>query len=108
MFFPIWIQKSYGNWTTYGGGGFWYFPNNSKKNSVYAGWLLQYDFSKILTLGGELYYQYLKPGYQPNSFGYNFGGFVNFTEEHHLIFTIGKVFSGGNYYTGYFGYLIAI
>ncbi len=38
---PVWIQKSYGKWTTYGGGGYWVARGSGNQNSWYAGWLLQ-------------------------------------------------------------------
>ncbi len=43
-YIPIWIQKSWGNWTTYGGGGFWYNPVPDQKNWIFTGWELQYRF----------------------------------------------------------------
>jgi hypothetical protein len=29
VFLPVWIQKDFGDWTTYGGGGYWFNQNNS-------------------------------------------------------------------------------
>ncbi|MDA8105425.1 MAG: hypothetical protein M0Z71_08585 [Nitrospiraceae bacterium] len=54
-FFPVWVQKSWGPWTTYGGGGYWYHPGKYNKNYWFAGWLLQRDFSKMLVLGAEVF-----------------------------------------------------
>ena len=43
VFLPIWLQKSFGDWTTYGGGGYWFNQSErlGDKNYWYAGWLLQ-------------------------------------------------------------------
>jgi hypothetical protein len=52
---PIWAQKSWGHWTTYGGGGYQIVPQIGYRNFTYGGWLLQRDIGKKLTLGAEVY-----------------------------------------------------
>lgn len=52
---PLWLQKSWGKWTTYGGGGYQITPQTDFNNFFYGGWLLQRDIGKKLTLGGEIY-----------------------------------------------------
>ena len=54
-FLPIWLQKSWSDWTTYGGGGYWINPGGGNKNYWFAGWLLQRQVTKQLALGGELF-----------------------------------------------------
>jgi hypothetical protein len=41
VFLPIWIQKDFGKWTTYGGSGYWISPGLGNRNYWFAGWLLQ-------------------------------------------------------------------
>jgi len=54
---PIWIQKTKGPWTTYGGGGETVFAHvPGYRNYPFAGWLLQRDLGKKLTLGTEVFY----------------------------------------------------
>jgi hypothetical protein len=54
---PLWAQKSFGPWTTYGGGGATVFSDSpGYKNYPFAGWLLQRDIGKKLTLGTEVFY----------------------------------------------------
>ena len=50
-YIPVWIQKSWGKFTTYGGGGFWYNPGTGNRNWIFAGWEAQYDFSSVVTVG---------------------------------------------------------
>lgn len=52
---PVWLQKSFGHWTTYGGVG--ENVNNAPgfRNFTYGGWLVQRDISKKLTLGTEIF-----------------------------------------------------
>ena len=56
---PLWLQKSWGpddrQWTSYGGGGYTIVPQDGFVNFPFAGWLLQRQLSKKLTLGSELY-----------------------------------------------------
>ncbi len=52
---PIWVQKSWGHWTTYGGAGYQIVPQTGYRNFTYGGWLLQRDIGKKLTLGAEVF-----------------------------------------------------
>lgn len=54
---PIWVQKSFGPWTTYGGAGETLFDHvPGYRDFPFAGWLLQRDVGNKLTLGGEAFY----------------------------------------------------
>jgi hypothetical protein len=52
---PVWVQKSWGHWTTYGGAGYQIVRQTQYRNFTYGGWLLQRDLGKKLTLGAEVY-----------------------------------------------------
>ena len=52
---PLWIQKSWGPWTSYGGGGAAVVPQEGYKNFPFAGWLVQRQMNKKLMLGVELF-----------------------------------------------------
>lgn len=52
---PIWAQKSFGPWTTYGGAGEEIVPQTGFHNFPYGGWLVQRDIGKKLTLGTEVF-----------------------------------------------------
>jgi hypothetical protein len=53
---PLWAQKSFGRWTTYGGGGITIVRAAGYRNFPYAGWLVQRDLGKKVTLGTEVFY----------------------------------------------------
>ena len=53
---PIWVQKSFGPWTTYGGAGVALFSTPGYRDYPFAGWLVQRDLGKKLTLGTEVFY----------------------------------------------------
>lgn len=52
---PVWVQKSWGPWTAYGGVGEEIVPQTGFKNFTYTGWLLQRDIGKKWTLGTEVF-----------------------------------------------------
>jgi hypothetical protein len=56
---PLWFQKSWGpedtQWTTYGGGGETIVPQDGYKNFPFAGWLVQKQLNKKISLGAELF-----------------------------------------------------
>jgi hypothetical protein len=105
---PAWVQKSWGKLTTYAGGGFWYNPGVGQKNWLFSGWEAQYDFSEVVTLGGELYYQTADSQDSGSSGGFNFGGFINLNENNHILFSLGHSISGRATITGYIGYQLTI
>src|SRR5665213_2873048 len=53
---PIWAQKSFGPWTTYGGGGMTVVNTPGYRNFPFLGWLVQRDLGKKWTLGTEVFY----------------------------------------------------
>ena len=53
---PLWAQKSFGPWTTYGGGGEAVVPVKGFRNYPFAGGLLQRELGKRLTLATEVFY----------------------------------------------------
>ena len=81
VFIPVWIQKSWGKFTTYGGAGYWINPGTGNKNYSFAGLEAQYDLSRIFTLGGEAYYQTPDKIDGKPVAGFNIGGFINFSEK---------------------------
>jgi hypothetical protein len=107
-YLPVWIQKSWGNLTAYGGGGVWYNPGPDHKNWAFTGWELQYDFSKLVTLGSEIYYQTAEIQNSESNAGFNVGGFVNLNTLHHILFSFGRSLSGETTFTGYIGYQLTI
>src|SRR5271170_5995914 len=53
---PLWVQKSFGPWTTYGGGGATVVNAPGYRNFAFAGWLVERDLGKKVTLGTEVFY----------------------------------------------------
>jgi Putative MetA-pathway of phenol degradation len=104
-FFPVWIQKDFGRWTTYGGGGYWINPGAGNKNYWFTGILLQYSFSESVYLGGELFYQTADTTDGENSVGFNVGGSASLGGHLQLLFSAGRGLTNpsGNRFSYYMG-----
>lgn len=100
---PLWLQKSWGPWTTYGGVGYVINPASRQRNHWFGGWLLQRDFGERLTLGGEIFAQG-KSSEDLRSFAvFNLGGFFKITRNLQLLFTGGHTLAGDRHTIGYLG-----
>lgn len=108
IFIPLWAQKSFHKFTTYGGLGYWINPGKDNRNSVFSGWEIQYDFSKVLMLGGEIYFQSADAVDSKAVAAFNIGGSINTSEKMHLIFSFGHSLTNKNFFTAYLGLLWTI
>lgn len=95
---PLWAQKSFGPWTTYGGGGATVFSVPGYRNYPFAGWLVQRDIGKKWTLGTEVFYHGpegpLAPQTRPATL-VDFGGYYKFRDPgFQLLFCYGHTAVG--------------
>jgi hypothetical protein len=105
---PLWIQKSWGPWTSYGGGGWALNAAPGQRNYGFAGWLVQRDLGDKLSLGAEVFRQGASTVSGTGSTLANFGGTLKFTPDFNLLFSAGRSVSGprstvwylGLYWTG--------
>ncbi len=104
FFLPLWVQKSSGPWTTYGGGGYWSNPGSGSKNFWQLGWLVQRDLNEAITLGAEIFYFSKDSVDGHERVGYNIGGIFNVSEAHHILFSGGSDLTGDNRLSLYLGY----
>lgn len=100
--FPIWLQKSWGKWTTYGGGGYAVNTASDQKNFPFAGWLVERDLSPAVSVGGELYYQGPQYTGDQHSTFYNLGSNITLSDGFGLFFSLGHTLSGDNASVAYF------
>jgi hypothetical protein len=103
-FLPVWLQKSWGPWTTYGGAGYWVNPGEGNRDWWQFGWQIQREITKMLTLGTELYYRTASTENGKDTAGYTLGAIINITENHHILLSAGQDINGPNYLSAYIGY----
>ena len=100
---PVWIQKSWGPWKTYGGGGVALNNAPGSQNYGFGGWLLQRDLSSKFTLGAEVF------GQGANAVGsrgytvYNVGGYYNVSSQLSVLFSVGHSMAGEQHAVHYLG-----
>ena len=104
VYVPLWLQKSFGKWTTYGGYGWWRNPGEGQRNWSYTGWLLQREVAESLTLGGEVFRTTASTQDGSNAVGWNLGAVINLNEHHHILVSAGRNFSGPSETHAYLGY----
>jgi hypothetical protein len=105
---PLWAQKSFGPWTTYGGGGETVFSNSSGyKSYAFAGWLVQRDIGKKFTLGSEAFYhgaEGLGTAQTKSATLLDFGGYYKFRDPgFQLLFAYGHTVAGQSENYAYVG-----
>jgi hypothetical protein len=106
-FLPVWLQKSAGPWTTFGGGGLWFNPGAGNRDYWYFGWEVQRRIAS-LALGTELFYT------TPNKVGgdanlrFNIGTIYDLTEHHHLLISAGRSIVGSSLFQSYVAYQLTL
>lgn len=103
-FLPLWLQKSFGPWTTYGGGGYWINPGEGNRNWWFTGWEIQRQINSRLMLGVEVFHETSKEEGAGSATGFNVGAIVNLSELQHLLFSAGHSVQGPGEFHTYIAY----
>jgi hypothetical protein len=106
VYLPLWLQKDIGNWTIYGGAGYWINPGAGNKNWTFSGLLIQYNFASDFFLGAEIFHQTPSTNSTPQNTGIHIGGGIPVGLNSQLIFSA----DAGNGITSYkhFAYYVGI
>jgi hypothetical protein len=108
VFLPLWVQKSLGKWTTYGGGGYWINPGEGNRNWWFAGWQAQMQLTPSFAPGVEIYYQSpAQAGARPEVL-FNVGFVLDFGEHHHLLASAGGAITGCDCRQAYLAYQLTL
>jgi len=121
VYLPLWLQKSVGDWQSFGGGGYWFNRAGDSRDYWFAGWALLNKVTPHWTLGGELFHQSADleraPAQGGNgistraSSGFNLGGYYNIDDDRHLMFTFGRGLQNSsetNQFSVYVGYQLIL
>jgi len=94
-FLPVWAQKSWGNWTIYGGAGYGLNSFHGRGNWGFGGAVLQNQVLTNLLLGVEVYHQtQANPDFPNSGTAFNVGGVFDFNDSEHLLFSFGRSIDG--------------
>ncbi len=89
-YFPVWAQKSFGPWTTFGGGGYWINPGTDDRNYWFAGWALLRRVLPDLQLGAELFHQAASVAGERSQTSYNGAFLYDLDDNWHLVGSAGS------------------
>ena len=103
-FLPLWLQKSVGKWTAYGGGGYWINPGAHNRNWGFTGLVIQRQVLPNLTPGIEIFHGSSQQTGQPAETGFDLGMVWDLSDVQHIMFSAGPTFGGPNQLQGYFAY----
>ncbi len=101
IFLPLWLQKSSGPWTTYGGAGYWINPGAGNRNWWYFGWLLQREVYSGFTLGTEIFHETTSEAGGESDTKVNVGAIYDFNETYHLLLSTGHTVQGPGSFQAY-------
>ena len=101
---PVWLQKTWGTWTTYGGGGYGINPGPGFQNYGFVGAVVQKQVTKPLLVGVEVYHQTAMVVDGRGDTAFNVGTVYDFSEMHHLLFSAGRSINGPTNFQCYLAY----
>jgi hypothetical protein len=103
-FLPLWVQKSFGDWTVYGGGGYGINPGAGNENWGFGGLVVQRHVTKNVLLGAEVYHRTTIAIGSRSDTAFNLGTVIDFTEHQHLLFSAGRSIDGPTDFQVYVAY----
>jgi hypothetical protein len=107
VFLPIWLQKDFDPWTVYGGGGYWINPGVGNKNYGFFGVALWRKVTEKLNVGVEVFHQTSSADGVKESTGFNVGTTYDFSENWHLLSSVGTGMQNRST-TNQFSYYLAL
>ena len=106
IFLPVWIQKSWGDWQSYGGGGYWINKAPNAGDHWYFGWALQKNISDQFSFGGEIFHETEQLPADTTNTGVSLGGTYNLDQHSRLLMSFGRSLTGlsAQRYSSYVAY----
>jgi hypothetical protein len=101
---PVWVQKSFGPFTTYGGGG---IRLATEGTALVFGWLAQRQIWNWLTSGAEVFITVPLAGEAVQT-QFNMGFIVDLSEQHHLLLSAGPSFGTEDRAQAYLAYQLTL
>jgi hypothetical protein len=90
IFLPLWLQKDFGPWTAYGGGGYWINPGVGNRNYGFVGAALWRKTTDRLHLGIEIFHQSSPALAVKASTGLDVGVIYDLSETWHVLAAVGS------------------
>jgi hypothetical protein len=100
---PVWVQKSFGPWTTYGGGGYTFNRATDGTDYPFGGWLLQRQLTPGLAIAGEVFALGRTSPTAPGTAIVNVGGQWELAHGLSLLGSVGHSVAGARHTVAYLG-----
>jgi hypothetical protein len=104
LFLPLWLQKSYGQWTTYGGGGYWINPGRGNHGWGYFGWQVQRQVLPEVNVGAEVFHTTTQATDGGPETRFNVGLVLDLSDLQHVLLSAGRGLRGPNEFQSYVAY----
>ena len=82
---PVWLERDWGAWSSFGGGGCALNHGGDSRNYCLASWALAYQLRPDLQLGAELVYQSPDTYGMPSALSAGAGARYDFNKTYHLL-----------------------
>ena len=105
---PLWVQKSMGPWSSYGGGGYAWNPGAGNRDYWIIGWQTQRHLSELATLGAELFYTTADHVGGSGTLRGNLGLILDLSPHHHVLASAGGGITGDTRFLGYLAYQLTL
>jgi hypothetical protein len=105
---PVWMQKSYGPWTAFGGGGIYLNAGPGRRDYTFVGGALQRTLSPGTTIGVELYHQGADALADRDTTATNVGAIFAVGAYHAILFSCGRALHGDEAFSAYGSYEFAL
>jgi hypothetical protein len=89
LLLPLWVEKDWGDWSTFGGGGCEIHRGGGAQDFCLAGWALTRQILPKLQLGVEIYHQTADTVGGRATTGIGAGARYDLTENYHLLASFG-------------------
>ena len=107
-FLPIWLEKTSGPWTVFGGGGFWHDSGSSPHDWTYVGVAVTRKLSPTTSLGTEIFRNGEDRTDGTAQLGFNIGLTTALRNHRSFLFSVGRALHGDNALSGYTAYQFTV
>ncbi len=90
LLLPIWLQKDIGDWSFFGGAGYWLNHAGANRDYWFTGLAALRKITETLSLGGEGFHTTPQVAGGRGATGINLGGTFDLDETDHLLFSAGR------------------
>ncbi len=108
VFLPLWMQKSSGPWTAFGGGGVYLNPTPGMRDSTFAGVALERTLASGTIVGAEYFHQSSDTIGGSDLTAAGIGTIVPIGHLHAILFSVNRALHGDDAVSAYASYEFAL